>query len=98
MKVMSFSIGIYLEESQVGSLTSAQNPTIESQTHEKQIHSVAKNIILEKLNGKNFNAESWPEMFVTECKRLDIKKNRYPEFLRLSLEGPGTIGLRPFFF
>lgn len=80
--------GYYLEEAQEGLPTARQNPTTENQSHEKPIHSVAKNIILEKFNGKNVSAEVWLEMFVTECKRLDIKENRFPEVLRLFLEGP----------
>ncbi|XP_043270946.1 uncharacterized protein [Venturia canescens] len=80
--------GYYLEEAQASAPISLQSSSIENQTHEKPIHSVAKNIILEKFNGKNFNAGAWMEMFVTECKRLDIRENRFSEVLRLFLEGP----------
>lgn len=54
---------------------------------EKSMHSLAKNMVVEKFNGKNFNAEAWLKIFVNECMRLNIRENKYAEILRLFLEG-----------
>ncbi|XP_071642241.1 uncharacterized protein [Temnothorax longispinosus] len=78
----------YLEAIQADSPIPPQIPAAGIPPHEKPIHSISKNMILEKFNGKNFNAESWLELFVTECKRLEIAENKFPEVLRLFLEGP----------
>ena len=79
--------GYYLEAIQTYSST-PQIPDTEIPSQIKQIHSISKNMILEKFNGKNSNAELWLKIFVAECKRLEITENRYPEVLRLFLEGP----------
>ncbi|XP_076397156.1 uncharacterized protein LOC143265993 isoform X1 [Megachile rotundata] len=82
--------GYYLEAIQTDSPIPSNHPAPENPPQEKPIHSISKNIILEKFNGKNFNAESWMKIFVAECKRLEIKENKYPEVLRLFLEGPAS--------
>lgn len=71
----------YLEVVQADTppLPSSLQPT----THEKSIHSISKNMVLEKFNGKNFNADSWLKTFESECIRLEIQNNRYAEVLRL---------------
>ena len=63
------------------------SPSSQNSNREKSIHSISKNMVLEKYNGKNFNAESWLKSFITECVRLDIQVNQYSEILRLFLEG-----------
>ncbi|KAL0098907.1 hypothetical protein PUN28_020815 [Cardiocondyla obscurior] len=44
-------------------------------------------MILEKFIRKNFNAEAWLKLFVIECRRLEIRKYKFPEILRLFLKG-----------
>lgn len=46
--------------------------TLETPSQNKTIHSIAKNFVLEKFDGKNFNAQTWLKLFVAECKRLSI--------------------------
>lgn len=75
----------YLEVVRTNKLPSA--PSTENPSQEKSLHSVSKNMVLDKFNGKNFNAESWLELFKTECERLDIQERRFAEILRLCLEG-----------
>lgn len=55
---------------------------------DKSMSSIAKDIVIEKFNGSNFNADTWINMFVKECIRLKISENNYAEILRLFLEGP----------
>lgn len=77
--------GIYLE----GVRTDIFSPPSSSQQTpcpSKSIHSIAKNMVLEKFNGKNFNAEEWLKTFTKECIRLDISEEKYAEVLRLFLE------------
>ncbi|KYN14207.1 hypothetical protein ALC57_13591 [Trachymyrmex cornetzi] len=77
--------GYYLEA--VTDIQSSQSPLQgPSPVQEKPIHSIAKNMVLEKFNGKNFNAESWLNMFEGECNRLNIREGRFAEVLRLFLE------------
>lgn len=59
-----------------------QNPS-----PEKPMHSIAKNMVLEKFNGKNVNAGAWLKIFISECNRLDIREEKYAEIMRLFLEG-----------
>lgn len=53
---------------------------------EKSIRSKAKDIVLEKFDGENFNANSWLNQYLQECKRVKISKPEYAETLRLFLE------------
>ena len=53
----------------------------------KPIHSIAKNIVLEKFNGEKSNAKIWLKLFISECNRLEIQENKFSEVLRLFLEG-----------
>lgn len=55
----------------------------------KPIHSIAKDMVITKFTGRNQNAESWLQIFERECNRLELQKCRYPECLRLFLDGPG---------
>ncbi|KAL7293146.1 hypothetical protein TKK_0013299 [Trichogramma kaykai] len=77
----------YLEESQGDVVEIAQAG---KETQGKAIHSIAKDMILEKFNGKNCNAEAWIKLFVLECTRLNINENRFSEVLRLFLEGSAS--------
>ncbi|KAL3277804.1 hypothetical protein HHI36_013146 [Cryptolaemus montrouzieri] len=54
----------------------------------KPIHSVVKDLILEKFNGKNQNAKTFLSILAKECERLNIESSRYSEVLRLFVEGP----------
>uniref|UniRef100_A0ABD2WZX6 RNA-directed DNA polymerase n=1 Tax=Trichogramma kaykai TaxID=54128 RepID=A0ABD2WZX6_9HYME len=77
----------YLEESQGDVAEIAQAG---KETQGKVIHSIAKDMILEKFHGKNCNAEAWMKLFVLECTRLNINENRFSEVLRLFLEGSAS--------
>ncbi|KAK9882728.1 hypothetical protein WA026_022989 [Henosepilachna vigintioctopunctata] len=53
----------YLESVQAGSSSASSLPSKIS-SHEKPIHSIAKNMVLENINGNHYNAESWLNSFV----------------------------------
>lgn len=82
-----FFSGIYLEGVQAD-ISSQSSPAPQNPNLERSIHSVTKNMVLEKFNGKNFNAGEWLKLFKLECNRLDIAEGKYSEVLRLFLEGP----------
>jgi len=77
--------GYYLEEVGVDPPSSGV-PTLQAQ--EKSIHSIAKNMVIEKFNGGNRNAKTWLHLFIQECSRLDVREERCAEVLRLFLEDP----------
>lgn len=79
---------IYLEEVQACISPSPTSPEIPIQT--KTIHSISKNFVLEKFDGKNFNAQTWLNLFSAECQRLDVKEDKFAEVLRLFLEGTAS--------
>lgn len=54
------------------------------------MQSIMKDMISEKFNGKNSNAETWLQIFVRECDRLEIEENQRVEALRLFLDGIAT--------
>lgn len=57
---------------------------------EKPLHSITKDIVLEKFSGRNYNATTWISLLETECARLSVPTNRYSEVLRLFIEGSAT--------
>ncbi|KAK9884126.1 hypothetical protein WA026_005079 [Henosepilachna vigintioctopunctata] len=70
--------GLYLDEAQA---CVDPNPTAlyipKSETFEnKSLHSVVKDMILDKFSGKNQNAKIFLELFVQECNRLRIGNSR----------------------
>lgn len=76
----------YLEEAQATSLPLVNLPNPLPQ--DKPVHSISKSMVIDKFNGEKSNAKTWLNLFVTECKRLDIHESKYTEILRLFLEGP----------
>ena len=64
----------------------AQNIIAPNATN-KSLHSIAKEAVLDKFDGKNSNAETWLKTFVLECTRLNVDQQRYAEMLRLFLDG-----------
>lgn len=53
---------------------------------ERRTNSLVKDIVVEKFNGENLNANVWINLFVQECDRVGITQNKYAEALRLFLE------------
>lgn len=74
--------GIYLDEARA--LTVPKTDPIEK----KSLHSVLKDMILDKFSGKNQNAKIFVDFFVQECNRLKIDNARFAEVFKLFLEGP----------
>jgi hypothetical protein len=56
----------------------------------KSLSSIVKDAVIEKFNGRNFNASTWITTMETECERLEIPENRYCEVIRLFVEGSAT--------
>jgi queuine/archaeosine tRNA-ribosyltransferase len=58
--------------------------------HEKKknLSSLVKNMVVEKYMGKNQNVNTWLKIFEQECTRMEIDQVRYPEVMRLFLDGP----------
>lgn len=77
----------YLEEAQTTPLPGTQSIFPNPPPQDKPIHSIAKNIVIEKFNGEKNNAKVWLDLFIAECKRLEINENKFAEVLRLFLEG-----------
>lgn len=67
----------------------SSNNTPAAVTQKKSLHSLAKDMVLEKFTGKNQNIVSWLNIFESECKRLEIGIGKYSEILRLFLEESG---------
>lgn len=65
-------------------------PSQQINSPNKLIHSIAKNVVLEKFDGKNFNAGEWINSFEGECRRLEVSTERQAEILRLFLEGTAS--------
>lgn len=82
--------GTYLDEAQTSVNPNPALPKISQlePVENKSIHSVVKDMILDKFSGKNQNAKVFLNLFVQECNRLKIENTRFPEVLRLFLEGP----------
>jgi hypothetical protein len=57
---------------------------------QKTLSSVAKDAVIERFNGRNFNASTWLNTLESECRRLEIPEHRYCEIIRLFIEGPAT--------
>lgn len=64
-----------------------QNVSITRTNTERSMHSIAKDIVLEKFDGNNYNPKTWMNSFIQECTRLGLEENKYAEALRLFLEG-----------
>lgn len=54
---------------------------------EKTMQSIAKNLVLDKFDGTDADAESWLIVFEKECERLGVEEEKYAEMLRLCLHG-----------
>lgn len=82
--------GTYLDEAQtlVTHNPVLPKPSQSEPVENKSLHSVVKDMILDKFSGKNQNARVFLNLFVQECNRLKIENARFPEVLRLFLEGP----------
>jgi hypothetical protein len=81
----------YLEAGKI-KYTRDDNPREEDKTHtievkKRNLHSIQKEMILDKFNGKNFNAMTWLKLFEEECLRIEVENDQFPEVLRLVLEG-----------
>jgi len=59
-------------------------------TPERETSSLITDMVIEKFNGENINANSWIRLFVQECDRVGIAKDKYAEVLRLFLEKSAT--------
>jgi len=80
--------GIYLEVVQANIPTPTLTPsTTRSAQPEVPINKIAKEMALNKFDGRNCNAGAWLEMFISECEKLNIGNNKYAEVLRLWLDG-----------
>ena len=85
--------GIYLEEiPPVTKPPPTPSPTPQSfsivnEPRPVPARTLAKDFVLEKFTGKSQNAASWIAQFESECARLEMKINQYPETLRLFLDG-----------
>lgn len=74
----------YLEE-----INTEQESMIDKQstiTTERKTSDSIKDIVIEKFDMENINASVWINLFVQECDRVGIAKNKYAEVLRLFLE------------
>ena len=74
----------YLEEVQTAAPFDFPAPT---SPQAKTIHSIAKNIVLEKFNGEKSNAKIWLKLFISECNRLKIQENKFSEVIYFILGG-----------
>ncbi|XP_074026745.1 uncharacterized protein [Leptinotarsa decemlineata] len=80
--------GIYLDECRAYvDPSSVPTHNLEAFPHEKTTSRV-KNMILDKFFGKNQNAVTFMDLFISECTRLNCKEENYAETLRFFLEGP----------
>ncbi len=66
--------------------SSDSSPSLENST-KKNMQSITKNMICEKFNGRNANAQTWLRLFTMECDRLGIEVGQRIEALRLFVEG-----------
>lgn len=57
----------------------------------RSLSSLTKDAVITKFNAKLHNANSWLEIFESECRRLEVPVQRYWEVLRLFLEGPAEL-------
>ncbi|KAK9873420.1 hypothetical protein WA026_022484 [Henosepilachna vigintioctopunctata] len=82
--------GLYLDGAQACVDPNPTAPYIpKSETFEnKSLHSMVKDMILDKFSGKNQNAKIFLELFVQECNRLRIGNPHFPQVLKVFLEGP----------
>lgn len=80
----------YLEEAQTTPFPTTQGHPPNPLPQIKPIHSIAKDMVLEKFNGEKSNAKVWLELFISECKRLEIGEDKFAEVLRLFLEGSAS--------
>lgn len=74
----------YLEE-----ITTEQESEVNERstiTFERKTSDLIKDIVIEKFDTENINASVWINLFVQECDRVGIVKNKYAEVLRLFLE------------
>ena len=60
------------------------NPTVE--TSSKSLATILKDAVILKYGSKPIHAESWLNMFESECVRLGVTEDRYWEAIRLFLE------------
>lgn len=67
-----------------------QTSTVSTAANEKPLHSVTKDVVLDKFKGRNANATSWINLLEAECSRLGISENRYSEVLRLFIDGAAS--------
>lgn len=80
----------YLGEIQATPVPSTQSASPNLLQQSKPIHSIAKNMVLDKYNGEKKNAKVWLDLFTSECKQMDIEDEKYAEVLRLFLEGSAS--------
>ncbi|KAK9869178.1 hypothetical protein WA026_002927 [Henosepilachna vigintioctopunctata] len=82
--------GLYLDGAQACVDPNPTAPYIpKSETFEnKSLHSMVKDMILDKFSGRNQNAKIFLELFVQECNRLRIGNPHFPQVLKVFLEGP----------
>lgn len=76
----------YLEEAQTSPTLNLQNSPPDLPIQNKPMHSIAKNMIIDKFDHEKGKVKVWLGMFTTECKRLDTEENKLVEVLRLFLE------------
>jgi hypothetical protein len=53
----------------------------------RSLHHIQKELVLERFNGKNYNATTWIRLFEEECYRVEVDADQFPDVLRLVLEG-----------
>lgn len=56
----------------------------------KSLSTILKDAVIEKFNGRNYNAVSWLNTLEDECTRLQITEENYWIVIRLFLEGPAS--------
>jgi hypothetical protein len=66
--------------------SSAQSTRI-SPSITKTLHTITKDIVINKFSGKGSNISAWLTIFERECKRVGVGENKLAEALRLFLEG-----------
>lgn len=83
--------GEYLEGGQV-KYVREDNPKRDDsdntvEVKKRSLHNIQKELVIEKFDGKNYNAMTWLKLFEEECRRIEVEIDQYPDVLRLVLEG-----------
>ena len=55
--------------------------------YRRSLRQTEKELVIEKFNGRNYNAAPWIELFQEECQRIEVEDEQLPDTLRLCLDG-----------